>query len=180
MYFLRGGLPWQGLKVKSKEDRYKKILMKKKETSSEELCRGFPVEFKEFVEDTRNLEYTDTPKYDEYKNKFYDLVTKKNGQSFDFVYDWTTDSDIRKRKNDNIVTEIAPSTNYPASEKKSAPKEIESFGSKLKINNNIGNQANIIPNKTGCENNNNIEGNNVIVDDVNENNNKQSVCCMIF
>ena len=34
MYFLRGGLPWQGLKIRSKEDRYKKILIKKKETSS--------------------------------------------------------------------------------------------------------------------------------------------------
>ena len=30
MYFLRGSLPWQGLKVKTKEDRFKKILEKKK------------------------------------------------------------------------------------------------------------------------------------------------------
>ena len=50
MYFLRGELPWQGLKVKSKEDRYKRILEKKKETSSEELCRGYPHEFYQYVE----------------------------------------------------------------------------------------------------------------------------------
>ena len=30
LYFLRGYLPWQGLKVNKKEDRYKKILEKKK------------------------------------------------------------------------------------------------------------------------------------------------------
>jgi serine/threonine protein kinase len=42
MYFLRGSLPWQGLKVDKREDRYKKIYEKKKNTSSEELCQGFP------------------------------------------------------------------------------------------------------------------------------------------
>lgn len=42
MYFLRGILPWQGLKVDKKEDRYKKIYEKKKVTTAEELCVGFP------------------------------------------------------------------------------------------------------------------------------------------
>ena len=98
MYFLRGGLPWQGLKIKSKEDRYKKILDKKKETSSEQLCKGFPEEFKDFLEYAKNLEYTEEPKYEKYKNKFYNLVTNKLEENFDYIYDWTTPNDIKKRK----------------------------------------------------------------------------------
>jgi hypothetical protein len=42
MYFLRGSLPWQGLKVDKREDRYKKIYEKKKSTTAEELCVGYP------------------------------------------------------------------------------------------------------------------------------------------
>ena len=42
LYFLRGSLPWQGLKVKTNEDHYHKIYMKKKETKSADLCKGFP------------------------------------------------------------------------------------------------------------------------------------------
>ena len=58
MYFLRGELPWQGLK-KSKEDRYKKILEKK-----EELCKGFPEEFFKYVDYTKYLGYEENPDYD--------------------------------------------------------------------------------------------------------------------
>ena len=42
MYLLRGSLPWQGLKIDNKDDRYQKIYEKKKATSAEELCKGFP------------------------------------------------------------------------------------------------------------------------------------------
>jgi serine/threonine protein kinase len=42
MYFLRGALPWQGIKCKQDEDHYEKIYEKKKSTSTEELCKGFP------------------------------------------------------------------------------------------------------------------------------------------
>jgi casein kinase 1 alpha len=98
MYFLRGNLPWQGLKIKSKEDRYKKILDKKKETTSEQLCKNYPDEFREYLEYSRNLEYTEEPKYEKLKNKFYALIVNKMNESFDYVYDWTTESDLKKRK----------------------------------------------------------------------------------
>ena len=172
LYFLRGGLPWQGLKIRSKEDRYKKILAKKKETSSEDLCKAFPEEFREFVEYTRNLEYIEQPDYNMLRNKFVNLVSKKIGESFDYIYDWTTESDLKKRKDE--INELAPSTNYPVSEKKSIQKEMESINSKKKSNN-----IHIPVNKT--INSENLEGNNIIIDGTKDNNNGfQSKCCNIF
>lgn len=42
MYFLRGGLPWQGLKAASNKQKYAKIGEKKQSTPIEVLCEGFP------------------------------------------------------------------------------------------------------------------------------------------
>ena len=47
MYFLRGGLPWQGLKVAPNEQRYKKIGEKKQTTLIKELCEGYPGKLKQ-------------------------------------------------------------------------------------------------------------------------------------
>lgn len=44
MYFLRGSLPWQGLKANTKKQKYERILEKKAETSIETLCKNFPGE----------------------------------------------------------------------------------------------------------------------------------------
>ena len=45
MYFLRGSLPWQGLKAATKKQKYEKISEKKMSTPIEVLCKGFPPEF---------------------------------------------------------------------------------------------------------------------------------------
>ena len=42
MYFLRGGLPWQGLRAATNKQKYEKIGEKKQTTPIEELCEGFP------------------------------------------------------------------------------------------------------------------------------------------
>ena len=98
MYFLRGSLPWQGLKIKSKGDRYKKILEKKKEIKAEDLCRDFPEEFKYYIEYTKELGYNDNPNYDKLKKIFLLLVREKMCENFDFVYDWTSQNDLKKRE----------------------------------------------------------------------------------
>ena len=87
MYFIRGSLPWQGLKVHNKEDRYKKICDKKKATSSKELCKGFPVEFENFISYTRNLEFMEVPDY-EYLRNLLRSVIKHEHKLIDFYYDW--------------------------------------------------------------------------------------------
>ena len=183
MYFLRGNLPWQGLKIKSKEDRYKKILDKKKETTSEQLCKNFPDEFREYLEYCRNLEYTETPKYDKLKSKFYDLVSKRK-ENFDFVYDWTTENDLKKRKLNitntvgNVIELKTTTTKDVEIKSKRIVKENEKIG---EINNSINNNNNI----NGSNNLNKIlikedEKDIVKVEEDNIINNKvDSRCCMM-
>ena len=104
MYFIRGNLPWQGLKIKTKDNRYQKILDKKKATTSEELCANFPIEFKQYIDYTRNLGYSENPDYEKLRKNFINVVKKTLRENFDFIYDWTTKGDIKKRKNiDDII-----------------------------------------------------------------------------
>lgn len=42
MYFLRGSLPWQGLKAETLKERYQKIGDTKRATPIEVLCENFP------------------------------------------------------------------------------------------------------------------------------------------
>ena len=90
MYFLRGRLPWQGLKARNNEDRYQLIKEKKQETSPEELCRGFPDEFKEYISYTRNLSYEEDPDYDMLITLFRSVLSR-DGFKFDYFYDWDND-----------------------------------------------------------------------------------------
>ena len=118
MYFLRGNLPWQGLKVRSKEDRYKKILERKRETTSEDLCKNYPHEFFEYVDYTRNLEYEENPDYDFLRQKFKDVLKGLN-EEMDYIYDWTTSTDLKKRANKKkeVVSEYGSEDNKDNNEK---------------------------------------------------------------
>ena len=124
MYFLRGNLPWQGLKVRSKDDRYKKILEKKKATTTEELCKDFPKEFFDYVDYTRNLGYEDNPDYDYLRNKFLNVLKDLN-EEMDYIYDWTTSSDLKKRKNKKNKEEVYE-IEGESEEKKNEEKDLES------------------------------------------------------
>ena len=115
MYFLRSSLPWQGLHVHKGEDRYKKILTKKRGTSAEELCKGFPNEFAEYINYTRNLEFEADPDY-KYLRGLLLSVLEKEKQPYDFCYDWVSQKptimdqvaiDRYMNKNYNVSLEIS-------------------------------------------------------------------------
>ena len=63
MYFLRGNLPWQGVKVKEGEKHYEKIGNVKMNTSVDELCEGFPEEIKYYFNYVKQLEFEEEPNY---------------------------------------------------------------------------------------------------------------------
>jgi casein kinase 1 len=87
MYFLRGTLPWQGLKANTKKQKYERILEKKISTSTEILCKAFPAEFRSYFEHVRSLRFDDRPDYDYLKRLFRELFFRK-GFSYDNLYDW--------------------------------------------------------------------------------------------
>ena len=63
MYFIKGGLPWQGLPAKTKEEKYEQIKVKKAVTTIEDLTHGFPREFRHFLNYSRKLKFEERPDY---------------------------------------------------------------------------------------------------------------------
>ena len=96
IFLLKGELPWQHIIVKTKEERNQKILEKKLEISSSKLCENLPFEFERFIDYTKNLEYTQTPDYD-YLRDLLMNVMKNNNLIYNFIFDWTTKEEIKKR-----------------------------------------------------------------------------------
>ncbi|XP_074562412.1 casein kinase 1-like [Curcuma longa] len=88
MYFLRGSLPWQGLKVGTKKQKYDKISEKKMLTPIEALCKSYPSEFISYFHYCRSLRFEDKPDYAYLKRLFRDLFIRE-GYQFDYVFDWT-------------------------------------------------------------------------------------------
>ena len=165
MYFLRGKLPWQGIPVKNKEERYRKIMEKKVATSAEELCQGFPEEFVNYINYTRNLEYEQNPDYTFLKNLFVNIL-KKDDQIIDCYYDWDKitikyfrdfenyKKKDKKEKNINIIP-------INKNNEISTLNEVQSnINQNITTTNNIDNTMNTnITNKNNTKINNSIKNN---------------------
>ncbi|KAM6500374.1 kinase-like protein [Amanita muscaria] len=87
MYFLRGSLPWQGLKAATNKQKYEKIGEKKQTTPIKELCDGFPEEFAIYLNYVRKLGFEEAPDYD-FLRELFAKVLKNNGDAEDGVFDW--------------------------------------------------------------------------------------------
>ncbi|SDA06342.1 BZ3501_MvSof-1269-A2-R1_Chr4-1g06387 [Microbotryum saponariae] len=87
MYFLRGGLPWQGLKAATNKQKYEKIGEKKQSTPIKELADGFPEEFAIYLNYVRKLGFEETPDYD-FLRELFTKVLKNSGEAEDGIYDW--------------------------------------------------------------------------------------------
>lgn len=87
MYFLRGSLPWQGLRANTKKQKYQKIMEKKMATPIDLLCKGFPDEFRIYFEYCRALRFADKPDYSYLRRLFKDLALR-NDIDYDGNFDW--------------------------------------------------------------------------------------------
>ncbi|CAM9140283.1 unnamed protein product [Ectocarpus sp. 12 AP-2014] len=61
VYFLKGSLPWQGLKARNAKRKYKIIMERKQAISIQQLCQGLPQQFAEYLAYCRSLKFEAKP-----------------------------------------------------------------------------------------------------------------------
>ncbi|KAI0320735.1 CK1/CK1/CK1-G protein kinase [Amylostereum chailletii] len=117
MYFLRGSLPWQGLKAATNKQKYEKIGEKKQTTAIKELCEGFPEEFGIYLNYVRKLGFEETPDYD-FLRELFSKVMKNNNDVDDQVYDWNLLNNGRGWDAPAMLTPVPNSATPPTGDRR--------------------------------------------------------------
>ena len=103
IYFLKGKLPWQDVKAKNKEERYKCILNIKSKETIDSLCQDIPSEFTELLRYVKSLQFDTKPLYNKFYYSFQYLINKLNSEqteekNYNYIWekklvDWITKED---------------------------------------------------------------------------------------
>ena len=88
IYFLKGSLPWQGLKARNAQKKYRLILEKKQSVSIAQLCQGCPAQFAEFLAYSRSLKFDAKPDVPYLRKMFRDLYHSQGCGSQGKTWDW--------------------------------------------------------------------------------------------
>ena len=88
IYFIKGELPWQNIKSKTRAEKYTKIFeIKKMVTENGELIDGLPLEMGKILEYILGLNFVEKPNYLMMKNAI-ELILNKLNFSNDLQFDW--------------------------------------------------------------------------------------------
>eukprot|EP00747_Dinoflagellata_sp_TGD_P140307 gnl/TRDRNA2_/TRDRNA2_175988_c0_seq1.p1 gnl/TRDRNA2_/TRDRNA2_175988_c0~~gnl/TRDRNA2_/TRDRNA2_175988_c0_seq1.p1 ORF type:complete len:334 (+),score=54.48 gnl/TRDRNA2_/TRDRNA2_175988_c0_seq1:24-1025(+) len=104
MYFLKGNLPWQGIKAANRKEQYKNVMEMKMSTPVNVLCKHFPCEFVTYLSYCKSLSFEERPDYAYLRRLLKDLFFRE-GYQYDFVFDWTVLAITAKNKVKTEVTD---------------------------------------------------------------------------
>ncbi|ETO14909.1 hypothetical protein RFI_22459 [Reticulomyxa filosa] len=117
IYFLKGELPWQGLRENDRVKKWRRIEQKKASFSAQQLTQGLPHEFCFFLEYTKKLKYDETPNYERLRtvlNKLYRNCGFQKDHTVDWMYGQTSVSStesIDLNQNENNAAAADNTTN---------------------------------------------------------------------
>lgn len=127
IYLLRGNLPWEGTRGKTKRDKHNKVMEKKIETTIDELCDGLPgminkvilyllwcvlEEYGEILKYSRSLQFDEEPKY-KYIYKLIDNVIEKFGIIINNQFEWENiDLDVEEKLMEELKKERRKKNSY--------------------------------------------------------------------
>ena len=121
MYFIRGSLPWQGLKANTKKQKYERIMDRKMSTSTEQLCKGYATEFRSYFEYCRSLRFEDRPDYAYLKRLFKELFYRK-GFQYDNMFDWTV-LNLQQERSRGVVPNTSSQPSQPQQQQAQAQQD---------------------------------------------------------
>ncbi len=101
IYMYTGKLPWKGISVNDRErkKKYLEMLLLKKYTSNETVCKNMPKEFLNYYKYCKNLKFEEDPDYEYLRNVFRSILISKQ-EIYDYKFSWITNRDyIKKLKN---------------------------------------------------------------------------------
>ena len=106
MYFFRGNLPWQNLKIKSRQQRFNKINEIKKNYDYKLLCKNLPRELYNLGIYIKHLKFEETPNYVFIKkcfNSILENIYEKNDNKFSWINKFNNNnSDANSAKNSSF------------------------------------------------------------------------------
>lgn len=97
IYLFKGALPWQGIRVANKKQKYAKIRDRKQNISLRELCKDMPSQMVDYFRYVRRLEFEDRPDYSYLRSIFRKALERRNVVD-DGVFDWMESSSHRSSR----------------------------------------------------------------------------------
>lgn len=88
LYFLRGSLPWQGLRAPNREEKYGLVYERKKTIKIAGLCHDLPAEFSTYMSYLQELNNQNKPDY-KYLRALFDRLFHREGFEYGNVFDRT-------------------------------------------------------------------------------------------
>ena len=145
LFFFKGNVPWQNLKIKSRNERFNKINEIKKKINYKILCKDLPNEFYEFGNYIKHLNFEDNPDYNYMKKLFYLILSNLSFENDD-KFSWIKSSIfINSKSNSHSHKNIFNRNRKPSAHKRLLEKISNSLEKKfIERKKNLNAQTNSI------------------------------------